>query len=128
MKKPGSMKALEDLGRVRLSPNFFMRDFLYSEIAAFYGIANIPDDPDLAIAAGTRLCEGLLEPLHATFGHVAIRSAYRSCDVNGLKRQRLGEPFQSTGVSSGTPAALDRIRTCDLCRRRSRAFSKALSR
>jgi hypothetical protein len=30
MRKPGSMKALEDFGRVRLSPNFFMRDFLYS--------------------------------------------------------------------------------------------------
>jgi hypothetical protein len=83
MKKPQSMNALEKLGRVRLSANFFMRDFLYSEIAAFYGIPNIPDDPDLAIAAGSRLCEELLEPLQATFGRVAIRSAYRSCDVNG---------------------------------------------
>ena len=63
MRKPGSMRALEELGRVRLSPSFFMRDFLYSEIAAFYGLANIPDEPDLAIAAGTRLCETLLEPL-----------------------------------------------------------------
>jgi hypothetical protein len=51
MKKPLSMRALEDLGRVRLSENFFMRDFLYSEIGNFYGIQNIPDDPDLAIMA-----------------------------------------------------------------------------
>jgi hypothetical protein len=83
MKKPQTMKALEDLGRVRLSKNFYMRDFLHSEIAAFYRIPNIPDDPDLVIAAGTRLCEELLEPLHATFGSVAVRSAYRSCEVNG---------------------------------------------
>lgn len=82
MKQPGSVKSLENLGRVRLSKNFFMRDFLYSEIANFYGIQNVPDDPDLAIAAGTRLCEELLEPLQDRFGRISIRSAYRSCAVN----------------------------------------------
>lgn len=60
MRRPGSVSALEDLGRVRLSENFFMRDMLYSEIANHYGIPNIPDDPELAIVAGTRLCEELL--------------------------------------------------------------------
>lgn len=78
------MEALEKLGRVRLSKSFFMRDFLYSEIAGFYGMANIPDEPDLAIAAGRQLCERLLEPLNATFGRLAIRSGYRSCEVNGF--------------------------------------------
>jgi hypothetical protein len=29
MRKPQSVRALEELGRVRLSQNFFMRDFLY---------------------------------------------------------------------------------------------------
>ncbi len=82
MRKPASMRALEELGRVRLSPNFFMRDMLYSEIANFHGIPNVPDDPDLAIAAGRKFCEELLEPLHATFGSVAVRSAYRSPAVN----------------------------------------------
>ncbi|TCN36096.1 hypothetical protein [Sinorhizobium americanum] len=82
MRKPGSMKSLEDLGRVRLSKNFFLRDFLHSEIADFYRIPNIPDDPDLAIAAGRKLCEELLEPLQATFGRLHIRSAYRSRAVN----------------------------------------------
>jgi hypothetical protein len=82
MRKPQSMKALEELGRVRLSENFFMRDFLHSEIAAFYGIPNIPDDPDLAIAAGQRLCEECLEPLRARFGRISIRSAFRSVAVN----------------------------------------------
>ena len=89
MRKPKSMKALEKLGRTRLSKSFFMRDFLYSEISNFYSIPNIPDDPDLAIAAGTNLCETLLEPLSDTFGGIAIRSAYRSREVNefGNKHQ-----------------------------------------
>ena len=88
MQKPASMKALETLGRVRLSEHFFMREMLYSEIASFHGITNMPDDPDLAIAAGTRLCEELLEPLHATFGHVSIRSAFRSARVNDFGHER----------------------------------------
>lgn len=82
MRKPQTVKALEEFGRVRLSRNFFMREFLYSEIGSIHGIPNIPDDPDLAIAAGRRLCEELLEPLQATFGRIAIRSSYRSCAVN----------------------------------------------
>ncbi len=48
MRKPGSVKGLEELGRVRLSPSFFPRDFLHSEIDNFHGLPNIPDDPDLA--------------------------------------------------------------------------------
>jgi len=82
MRKPQSITALEDLGRVRLSKSFYMRDFLYSEISNFHAIPNIPDDPDLAVEAGRHLCEELLEPLNATFGRLAIRSAYRSCKVN----------------------------------------------
>jgi hypothetical protein len=77
-----SYAALEDLGRVRLSSSFFLRDFLYSEIANYHGIQNIPDDPDLAIASGRRLCEQLLEPLQATFGRIEVRSGYRSAAVN----------------------------------------------
>ncbi len=82
MRKPASVKGLEELGRVRLSKSFYLRDFLYSEIAAIHGIPNIPDDPDLAIAAGTKLCEELLEPLVERFGLIAIRSAYRSAALN----------------------------------------------
>jgi hypothetical protein len=40
-----------------------MRDMLHSEIVQVHGLLNAPDDPELAIAAGTRLCEELLEPL-----------------------------------------------------------------
>jgi hypothetical protein len=81
-RKPGSMWALEDLGRVRLSPNFFFREFLYSDIANFYGIQNIPEDPNLAVEVGRKLCNELLEPLRASFGGLAIRSAYRAPAVN----------------------------------------------
>lgn len=84
MRKPANVSSLTDFGRVRLSKSFFMRDFLFSDIAAIHGLANVPDDPDLAIAAGSRLCEELLEPLQERFGRIAIRSAYRSCEVNAL--------------------------------------------
>lgn len=84
MRKPRSVEALEILGRVRLSKSFYMREFLYSEIANFYGVSNIPDDPDLAIEVGKRLCEELLEPLYSAFGRVTIRSSFRSCGVNEL--------------------------------------------
>ena len=76
MQSPKSVDALEELGRVRLSRSFFMRDFLYSEIANFYGVQNVPENPDLAVEVGRHLCEELLEPLNATFGRLAIRSAY----------------------------------------------------
>ena len=82
MKKPTSVITLEALGRVRLSESFFMRDFLYSEISQIEGIANIPDDPDLAIFVGKQLCENVLEPIQAALGRLSIRSAYRSCAVN----------------------------------------------
>lgn len=88
MRSPQSVDSLETLGRVRLSRSFFMRDFLYSEIANFHGIPNIPENPDLAIETGKRLCEELLEPLQATFGRIAIRSAYRSPAVNALGNEK----------------------------------------
>lgn len=82
--QPKTVKALEDLGRVRLSKSFFIRDFLFSDIATIHGLANVPDDPELAIEAGTRLCEDPFEPLQNRFGRIAIRSAYRRCAVNGF--------------------------------------------
>lgn len=78
------MNPLDDFGRERLSKHYFMRDFLYSEIAAAHRIPNVPDDAELALEAGRGLCENLLEPLHSIFGHVTIRSAFRSVSVNGF--------------------------------------------
>lgn len=82
MRSPRTVKALEEFGRLRLSDSFFMRDFLHSDIAAIHGIPNVPDNPDLAIAAGTALCENLLEPLQKRFGGISLRSSYRAPAVN----------------------------------------------
>ena len=87
MKNIASYASLEDLGRVQLSKNFFMRDFLYSETAAWHGLRNIPDHPERAIHAGSQLCELLLEPLQATFGKIHVRSGYRSPSVNEFGNQ-----------------------------------------
>jgi hypothetical protein len=84
MPKTWSVRSAENFGRVRLSRSFFMRDFLHSEIASIEGMQNLPDDPALAILAGRGLCENLLEPLQATFGRLAVRSAYRSPEVNAF--------------------------------------------
>jgi hypothetical protein len=90
MRTPRSVRGVEDLGRVRLSRTFFLRDFLYSEIANIHGMTNLPDDPDLAIAAGRALCVQLLEPLQETFGRLALRSGYRAPAVNALGNTKYG--------------------------------------
>lgn len=82
MRRPASMWSLETLGRVRLSRYLYMREFLYSEIANFHQLRNMPVDPDLAILRGRAFCEGLLDPLEETFGRVAVRSGYRAPAVN----------------------------------------------
>jgi hypothetical protein len=84
MRSLRTVRSAEAFSRARLSRNFFMRDFLFSEIAAIEGLRNLPANPDLAIEAGRHLCTELLEPLQATFGRIAIRSAYRSPEVNGF--------------------------------------------
>ena len=77
------MRSLEDLGRVRLSRSFYMRDFLYSEIGNVHQVQNIPDNPDVAIERGRAFCEAILEPMQDTFGRLAVRSGYRSAALNG---------------------------------------------
>lgn len=90
MRTPKSVKGAEDFGRIRLSKFFFLREFLYSEIAGVHGLPNFPADPDLAIAAGSKLCGELLEPLQDTFGRISVRSGYRSPQVNQLGNERYG--------------------------------------
>ncbi len=84
MRRPATVRGLEALGRVRLSRHFVLRDFLCTEIGNLHGISNVPDDPALAIRAGERLAQDLLDPLFETFGNVAVRSAYRAPAVNGF--------------------------------------------
>lgn len=81
-KKLTSVKSLEDFGRVQLSPSFFMRDFLYSEISQIENIPNIPHYPDIAIKVGSQLCQKVLEPLQSRRGRISIRSGYRCPEVN----------------------------------------------
>ena len=88
MRKPGTYTALEDLGRVRLSKYFFMRNFLYSEIGNFFAQPNFPDDPELAIAAGRKLATECLDPLVETFGPLHIRSGFRSVALNDFGAQQ----------------------------------------
>lgn len=100
MRRPASMWSLEALGRVRLSRHFFMRDFLYSEIGNFHRVQNLPEKPDLAIETGRALCQTLLDPLEETFGRIAVRSGYRSPELNrfgnehGLNCARNDHPLE----------------------------------
>ncbi len=82
MRKPQTVNALNELGRVQLSPSFFMRDFLYSEISQIESIPNIPENPDIAIEVGKKLCCEVLQPIQEQLGKISIRSAYRSSAVN----------------------------------------------
>ncbi len=77
-----SVEELENLGRIRLSKSFYMREFLYSEVATRLGIVNYPDNVEIAISHGKRLCEEILEPLHACYGRISVRSGYRSSALN----------------------------------------------
>lgn len=79
-----SVAALTAFGRERLSQNFFMREMLYSEVGNLHGVPNIPEDPELALQAGRHLATQVLEPLREAFGHIAIRSAYRSPRLNAF--------------------------------------------
>lgn len=86
-----------------------MRDFLYSEISQIEGVPNIPDDPDLAIKAGTKLCEELLEPLNATFGRIGIRSACRAVAVNEIGAANGNQYNCSTNQASYANHIWDRL-------------------
>jgi len=79
---------LEDLGRHRLSPNFFLRDFLHSETSQAEGISNVPVEIDLLLKAGSHLCEHVLEPIQEQLGKVSIRSGYRSPEVNQIGNEK----------------------------------------
>lgn len=77
-------RELERIGRIRLSSSFFLRDFLHSEIAQSHGMVNKPDDLNLAVENGIRLCVEILEPLQKRFGPIRVRSGYRSAALNAF--------------------------------------------
>jgi len=104
--------SLEDLGRVRLSRYFHMRDFLYSEISNFFGRPNLPQDPQLCIAAGTALCATLLDPVVETFGPIGVRSSYRSPELNHFGATEV-RPQKCAANSANSGAHIWDIRTDD---------------
>ncbi|WP_420418337.1 hypothetical protein [Pacificispira sp.] len=79
---------LDRLGRVRLSKHFYMRQFLHSEVGEAFGIPNVPDDTDLAIETGTKLCTEVLEPIVAQFGPIVVRSGFRCAKLNAFASER----------------------------------------
>ena len=91
---------LDRFGRVRLSQNFYMREFLYSEIGNFYQVPNLPHDPPAIIAAGEKLAQELLEPLQQKYGRLHIRSGYRSPALN-LEGSRRGLGCKSNDKNWG---------------------------
>lgn len=86
---PQSYSGLDRLGRIALSENFHMREFLYSEVAVQYQLRNVPEKARVnsAIEAGSKLCNLLLEPLQKQFGRVHVRSGYRSLEVNAAGKK-----------------------------------------
>lgn len=105
---------LEKLGRVRLSDHFYFRQFLYSEIGAAFGIPNVPDDADLAIETGTRLCQEILEPLQRTFGPLVIRSGFRSARLNafGAERRLKCASNEKTSLTTSGTTSTARVQGC----------------
>ncbi len=69
------------LALVRLSPNFILRDFLFSTESAVLGLSNFPDHPEQVIRSGKALCEQVLEPIRAKFGGFSITFGYQCRDA-----------------------------------------------
>lgn len=67
------------LSRTRLSPNYILRDFLFSTEAARFGHSNYPsDDVNQVIASGKLFCDKVMEPVLEKFGRCAITFGYMS--------------------------------------------------
>ena len=86
--KTPTVDELDSLGRERLSKNFYMREFLHSEVAARFNVVNYPDEPEAALQTGRLLCGTLLEPLQDKFGRISIRSGFRSSTLNSLCHEK----------------------------------------
>jgi hypothetical protein len=109
-----SVDTLEEFGRQQLSKNFFMREFLYSEISQVKKIRNIPGDPKLAIEVGKRLCAEVLEPIQERFGRISIRSAYRSSAVNARGAKNKNE-FRCSSNKSNAAGHIWDVKDADGC-------------
>jgi len=88
-----NLKDLQAFGCLQLSKSFFVRDFLYSEAADYYGIPNLPQKPELMVITGREFCRRILEPLSATFGPLHIRTGYLADEICAITEYP-SDPFQ----------------------------------
>jgi hypothetical protein len=76
------MALYHKLSLTRLSPNYILRDFLFSTESDVLNISNRPsDDLQQVIKSGKALCEKILEPLREQFGPLSITFGYQSRDL-----------------------------------------------
>ena len=93
----------DKLSRTRLSPNFILRDFLFSTEVARFGYTNYPsDDVKQVIESGRQLCAKVLEPIlehlgrcDITFGYMSRESIERGwIPEDRISKKRSSSPHQ----------------------------------
>lgn len=67
---------------MNLSAHFTLEEFTKSQAGERFGIANVPDEKQ--IACMKRLCEKVLEVVRLNLGPVHVNSGFRSLEINGL--------------------------------------------
>lgn len=74
-----NMRTYHKYVMTRLSPNFILRDFMYSTEAEVLGVPNRPSDsPQMVVRAGKALCEEVLEKIIDAFGPISITFGYQT--------------------------------------------------
>ena len=92
MRKPASMKALEELGRVRLSEHFFMREMLTARSRTSTASRISRTIPTLRSRPERGSARSCSNPCTRRSDTCRVRSAFRSVEVNtyGAERQDKG--------------------------------------
>tara|TARA_Y100000114_G_scaffold72901_1_gene66792 strand:- start:2372 stop:2839 length:468 start_codon:yes stop_codon:yes gene_type:complete len=67
---------------MRLSKNFTLDEFIYSQTAIRYGINNYPDEEHITNIQA--LVDKVLQPLRVLIGPIRISSGYRSVQLNKI--------------------------------------------
>lgn len=66
---------------MKLSDNFTLSEFIFSEMADLHGIDNSPQSPVLIEAMGT-LAKCILQPIRDRYGVITLMSGYRCKKLN----------------------------------------------
>lgn len=96
----------EELCLTRLSPNFILRDFMFSTEAAVAGHSNFPsDNVGQVIKSAQQLCNQLLEPILSQFGRFAITFGYQCRET---MERTWSEADKKMKAKSSSPHQFDR--------------------